>query len=415
MSVLTLTFSQNVRNDGNQWKLVLDENDLNGLPESVISYSADIAKELDLANKWVITLDKPSWIPFLTYSDRRDLREKVFTAYAFRGNNNNEFDTKLIIPKIVNLRIKRAKLLGYKTHADYILERSMAKTPADVYEFLERLWTPALDRAKTEAYDLQAKIYENGDNFKLQVWDWWYYSEKIRQDKFDLDDNEIRPYFDVDNVREGAFWLANKLFGITFEELTNLPKYYDEVKTFEVKETDGAHIGILYTDYHPRKGKSTGAWQSGFRYQSNRKNNWVYPVIINVGNFSSPAGDQPALLSFDEVKTLFHEFGHALHDLLSNRIYTNQVMPRDFVEFPSQIMENWAAEPIVLKQYARHYETEEQIPDDLIDKIQKSSLHNKGFETLNIWQLQFWIWIGILLIKLMIMIQSNLKKNRWRE
>jgi peptidyl-dipeptidase Dcp len=379
LSLLSLTFGQNVRNDGNEWELVLGESDLIGLPESVKSTAANIANERGHAGKWVITLDKPSWIPFLTYSERRDLREKVFTGYINRGNNNNEYDTKLIYTKIVNLRIKRANLLGYKNHAEFVLERSMAKTADNVYNFLNKLWKPALNRAKTEAYDYQSIIYNDGKNFKLEPWDWWYYAEKVRHDKYDLDDNELRPYFDVDNVRDGAFWLANQLYGITFEERSDIPKYYDEVKTFEVKEADGAHIGILYTDYHPRKGKGTGAWCNGFRYQSNRNGNWIYPISINVGNFTSPVGDKPALLSFDEVKTLFHEFGHALHGLLRNRTYTDQIMPRDFVELPSQIMENWASEPEMLKHYAIHYKTDEPIPDELISKIQNASLHNQGF------------------------------------
>jgi peptidyl-dipeptidase Dcp len=379
LSVLTLTFRQNVRDDGNEWEIVLTEADLVGLTESVKSTAANIAEERGHKDKWVVTLDKPSWIPFLTYSKRRDLREKVFTAYINRGNNGNEYDTKSLIPKIVNLRIKRANLLGYKNHAEYVLERSMAKTPENVYNFLNKLWKPALNRAKTEAYDMQSIIYNSGENFKLKPWDWWYYAEKVRMEKYDLDDNELRPYFDVDNVINGVFWLSNQLFGVTFTERTDLPKYFDEVKTFEVKEADGTHIGILYTDYHPRIGKGTGAWASGFRYQSNRIGKWVNPVIINVGNFTSPVGDKPALLGFDEVETLFHEFGHALHSLLRNRAYTNQTMPRDFVEFPSQVMENWAIEPDVLKQYAFHYETGEPIPDELINKIQNASLHNQGF------------------------------------
>ena len=381
LSLLSLNFGQNVRDDGNQWELVLEERDLIGLPESVKSAAASIAKGRGHEGKWVVTLDKPSWIPFLTYSQIRDLRQKVFTAYINRGNNDDEYDNKEIIPKIVNLRIKRANLLGYNTHADYVLERSMAKTADNVYEFLNKLWKPALNRAKTEAYDFQSMIYTEGYDYKLEPWDWWYYAEKVRQEKYGLDDNELRPYFDVDNVRNGAFWLANKLFGITFEERTNIPKYFDEVKTFEVKETNGSHIGILFTDYYPRKGKGVGAWCGGFRDQSNRNENWVYPLITNVGNFTKPVGNKPALLSLEEVETLFHEFGHALHFLLRNTSYTNHNIARDFVEFPSQIMENWAVEPEVLKQYALHYETGEPIPDELINKIQNASLHNQGFRT----------------------------------
>jgi len=381
LALLTLNFGQNVRNDGNKWEVVLEEEDLIGLPESVKSAAASIAEERGHEGKWVVTLDKPSWIPFLTYSEGRDLREKVFSAYTNRGNNENDYDNKVLIPKIVNLRIKRAKMLGYDTHADFVLERYMAKNSDNVYDFLYQLWRPALNRAKAEAYDIQSMIYADGHDYKLEPWDWWYYSEKIRVEKFDIDDNELRPYFELSNVIDGVFGLATKLFDITFEERTDIPKYFDEVKTFEVKEADGTHIGILYTDYHPRKGKGVGAWCSGFRDQSNRNGNWIAPVVINVGNFTKPVGDKPALISMDEVETLFHEFGHALHGLLSNHNYTNYSMPRDFVEFPSQIMENWAVEPVMLKEYALHYETGEPIPDELIEKLQNASLHNQGFIT----------------------------------
>ena len=362
-------------------EIVLEESDLTGLPESVKATAANIAKGREQEGKWVITLDKPSWIPFLTYSDRRDIREKVFTAYINRGNNGNEFDNKKIIPEIINLRIKRANLLGYDTHADYVLERSMAKNADTVYDFLNQLWRPALKQAKAEAYELQSMIYDEEANHKLEPWDWYYYTEKVRQEKYNLDDNELRPYFEVNNVRNGVFWLATQLFGITFEERQDLPKYFDEVKTFEVKEADGKHIGVLYTDYHPRKGKGVGAWCSSFRSQSNRNGEWISPVTLNVGNFTAPVGDEAALLGLDEVETLFHEFGHALHSLLRNRVYTNQTMPRDFVEFPSQVMENWAVEPQVLRQYAKHFETGDPIPDELIEKIQNAALHNQGFKT----------------------------------
>lgn len=381
LSILTLNFSQNVRNDGNQWEIVLEEDDLTGLTESVKLTAANLATERGHDGKWLVTLDKPSWIPFLTYSDRRDLRETIFTAYTNRGNNDNEYDNKEIIPQIVNLRIKRAKLLGYETHAEYVLERSMAQNADNVYDFLNQLWKPALNRAKAEAYDIQSLIYAEGKDFKLEPWDWWYYSEKIRVDKFDLDDEELRPYFEVGNVIDGVFSLANKLFGITFKERSDIQKYHEDVKTFEVMEADGSHIGILYTDYYPRKGKSVGAWCSGFRDQSNRNGNWVYPLVTNVGNFTKPVGDKPALIALSEVETLFHEFGHALHGLLSNHTYTNFNMPRDFVEYPSQVLENWCVEPTMLKEYATHYETGEPMPDELIAKIQNASLHNQGFAT----------------------------------
>ncbi len=381
LALLTMEFAQNIRKEIETWEMVLDEeSDLIGLPERVVTMAAQLAEERGKPGKWLFTLDKPSWIPFLQFSERRDLREKIYMAYINRGNNNDQLDNKERINKIVNLRIKRVNLLGYATHADYVLERSMAKNPAGVYELLNKLWEPALRRAKTEAAEFQAFIDREDGDFQLQSWDWWYYSEKVRQEKYNLDENQLRPYFEINNVRDGAFAVANKLYGITFTERSDIPVYHPEVKVFEVKEADGTHLGILYTDYHPRVGKYAGAWASGFRNQSNRNDHWVTPITINVCNLSRSTGDQPALISFSEVETLFHEFGHALHGLLRTRTYTDQVMPRDFVELPSQIMENWAAEPVVLKEYARHYQTAEPLAEELIEKLHASRLHNQGFK-----------------------------------
>ncbi len=381
LAMLTMEFGQNIRKEIETWEMVLEnETDLVGLPERVVQMAAQLAEERGKSGKWLFTLDKPSWIPFLQFSERRDLREKIYNGYINRGNNNDQLDNNTRINKIVNLRIKRANLLGYTTHADYVLERSMAENPANVYDLLNRLWKPALRRAKAEAAEFQALIDRNGGDFKLQSWDWWYYAEKLRKEKYDLNESQLRPYFEINNVRDGAFTVANKLYGITFEERADIPVYQPEVKVFEVKESDGTYIGLLYTDYHPRVGKYSGAWASGFRSQSNRNNNWVTPISINVCNLSSATVDQPALISFSEVETLFHEFGHALHGLLRNRTYANQVMPRDFVELPSQIMENWAVEPTILKLYARHYLTGDPLPDELIDKLAASSLHNQGFK-----------------------------------
>ena len=382
LSLLTLEFGQNVRKENNTWTLVLEsEDDLVGLSESIKAAAADLAEEKGHDGKWVITLDKPSWIPFLQYSERRDLREIVLTAYMNRGNNNDETDNKERIKKIVHLRIKRANILGYDSHSEYVLERNMSKNPNNVYSLLKQLWEPALNRAKAEANEYQEMIYQDGHDYKLQPWDWWYYAEKMRQEKFALDDNLLRPYFEVNNVVNGVFSVTNKLYGLIIKERTDIPIYHEDVKTYEVQEADGTHIGIFYTDYHPRKGKDVGAWSSTFRSQSNREGNWISPVVVNVGNFTKPTDSQPALLTMDEVETLFHEFGHALHSLLRFRTYTNQLMPRDFVELPSQIMENWAVEPVVLKEYALHYETGEPIPDELIEKLQNARLHNLGFET----------------------------------
>ncbi len=385
LSLLTLKFGENNLKETNSFKMILENvEDLIGLPQSVIESSSKAAKEAGLEGKWLFTLDKPSLIPFLQYSSRRNLREKMFNAYINRGNNNNEFDNKEILSKIVSFRIEKAKLLGYNNHAEFILEENMAKTPDKVYEFMRQLWEPALRVAKNEAAELQEMIKKDGGDFQLAPWDWWYYSEIIKKEKYELDEEKMRPYFKLENVRNGAFDVANKLYGITFHERKDIPIYHPDVQVFEVKEADGKHIGILFMDFHPRQGKRVGAWMNSFRkqYRENGKN--VTPLIANVCNFSKPTAEKPALLSFEEVETLFHEFGHALHGLLSNSTYpslTGTSVPRDFVELCSQIMENWANEPEVLKTYARHYITNEPIPDEIIDRMKKAEHFNQGFAT----------------------------------
>lgn len=385
LSLLSLKFGENILKEDNAFTLVIDkEDDLAGLPQNVISAAAEAAKERGHEGKWVFTLHKPSMIPFLQYSGKRELREKIFKAYINRGNNNNELDNKAVLSKMAALRVERANLIGYKTHADFVLEENMAKAPENVFELLFQLWEPALERAKQEAKELQAMIKKEGHAFKLEPWDWWYYAEKVRKAKYELDDMILRPYFQLENVRDGAFAVANKLYGITFTERTDIPKYHEDVRVFEVKEADGTHIGILYVDYFPRASKRGGAWMNSYQKQSRRDGKSVHPVISNVGNFSKPTADKPSLVSFEEALTLFHEFGHALHGLLSNCTYerlSGTAVSRDFVELPSQIMENWASDPEVIKTYARHYEMGEPIPQDLIDKIQKSSLFNQGFAT----------------------------------
>lgn len=385
LAVLTLKFGENVLKETNNFELVIDnEEDLSGLTESVIASGAEAAKERGYENKWVYTLDKPSLIPFIQYSDRRELREKLFKAYIQRGDNNNEFDNKDNLKEIAALRVRRANLLGYATHADFILEPRMARNPQNVYDFLNKLWTPALVKAKGEAKALQAMIDREGQDFKLQPWDWWYYSEKLRKERYDLDDEALRPYFNLENVLQGAFTLANKLYGITFEERHDIPVYHEDVRVWEVKEADGSHIGILYTDYFPRASKRGGAWMDVFRKQSAIGGKKITPIAYNVGNFSKPTDDTPSLLNWDEVTTLFHEFGHALHGLLSDCTYpklSGTSVAWDFVELPSQFMENFAGEPEMLKMYALHYQTGEPIPDELIEKLKNSSLFNKGFET----------------------------------
>jgi peptidyl-dipeptidase Dcp len=382
LSLLLLKFDENVLKETNEFKLVIDKKeDLTGLPQTIIDAAAETAKKSGLDGKWVFTVKKTSMIPFLQYAENRALREELLKAYISRCDHNNEYDNKTIVSKVAALRVERANLLGYKTYADFVLERNMAKTPQVVYEFLYKLWNPALVNAKEEREEMQAMIKKEGKSFKLEPWDWWYYAEKIRKEKYDLDENELRPYFLMENVRKGAFEVASKLFGIQFIERNDIPKYSDEVTVFEMKRNDGSHIGILYTDYFPRPGKQAGAWCGGFRSQERRGDSMVTPLIFNVGNFSMPIGDRPSLLNQDEVKTLFHEFGHALHSLFQNQTYRSLSVPVDFIELPSQIMENWAFEPEVLALYAKQYETGEVIPQALVDKITKSEKFNQGFIT----------------------------------
>jgi peptidyl-dipeptidase Dcp len=383
LAMLSLQFGDNQLAETNAFKLVLEKpGDLAGLPQFVIDAAEEAAREDSLEGKWLITLHYPSRVPFLTFSSCRDLREKVFKAYIQRGDNNNQNDNKQIAAKMASLRVKRANLLGYATHADYVLEENMAKNPVEVYKFLDKIWTAALPVAKKEAEELQAMIRAEGGDFKLEAWDWWYYAEKLRKQKFDLDEEALKPYFSLDNVLAGMFDVSTRLYGITFKERRDIQKYHPEVRTFEVLESDSSHIGILYIDFFPRASKEGGAWMNNYREQYMVGDSNVSPIITMVCNFTKPTPDMPSLLTFEEVSTLFHEFGHALHGLLSDCTYrkiSGSNTPRDFVELPSQIMENWAADPEVLKFYAKHYKTGEVIPQELIDKMQASKYFNQGF------------------------------------
>ncbi len=385
LSLLSLQFGENVLKETNKFELIIDnEDDLEGLPENSITAAAETANEKGYNNKWVFTIQKPSMLPFLRYSKKRGLREKIYRAYFMKGDNNDDLDNKKILSRIAMLRLKRARLLGYKTYAHYALEERMAENPENVYDLLNKLWAPALNRAKEERKEMQQIIIAEGNDFKLEPWDWWYYAEKLKKAKYDIDEDEITPYFQVENVIDGVFGLATRLWGITFEERNDISKYHPDVKVFEVKEADGTHIGILYTDYFPRASKRAGAWMNSLQKQFKKDGKMIYPIIYNVGNFTKPTVDTPALLSLDNVETLFHEFGHALHGLLSNCTYeslSGTDTPRDFVEFPSQVMENWAKHPDVLITYAKHYKTGEVIPAELIEKIQNASLFNQGFKT----------------------------------
>ena len=322
-------------------------------------------------------------IPFLQYAENRELREKLYKGYLNRGNNGNANDNKEVISKMVNLREQKAKLLGFQNYAAYVLDVNMAKTPENVHDFLMKLWTPALERSRKERDDMQALINKEGGKFKLESWDWWYYAEKVRKAKYDLDESQLKPYFKLENVLDGVFHVANKLYGIKFIKRDDIPGYDKEVSAYEVQEGDGKHIGVLYYDFHPRSGKSPGAWCTSYREQMYKDGKMVTPVVSIVCNFTRPAGDTPALLSFDEATTLFHESGHALHALFTDGPYRRiaGVVPNDFVELPSQVMENWASEPEVLRYYAKHYKTGEVIPEALITKLGKSAQFNQGFET----------------------------------
>lgn len=385
VSLLTLKFGQNLLAENNNYTLVVDKKeDLSGLPSSLIAAAADDAKKRKMEGKWVFTLQNPSIMPFLQYADNRSLREQIFKAYLERGNHNDAFDNKTIMSKIVALRAEKATLLGYENHAAYVLEESMAKTPAKVQELLNQLWTATVPVTQQEAAELQALMDKEGKNEKLESWDWRYYAEKLRKQKYDLDEEELRPYFSLDNVRQGIFTLCKKLYGLSFEPRTDIPVYHEEATAYEVKEANGQHVGVMYMDFHPRASKRGGAWMTSYREQKMENGKRVAPVVSIVCNFSRPAGNAPALLSLDETRTFFHEFGHALHGLLSNVNYGSLAgtsVPRDFVELPSQIMENWSTEPEMLKLYAKHYQTGEVIPDALIEKMKKSSLFNQGFAT----------------------------------
>lgn len=385
LSVLTTQFGQNLLAETNAYELIIDnEADLAGLPDALKAAAADVAKAKGQDGKWAFTLQNPSLMPFLQYAENRELRRQMWDAYQMRGNNGNANDNKENLLKTANLRLEKANLLGYPSHAAYVLEESMAVNPSNVYSLLNKLWTPALAKAKIEAADIQKEIEAEGGDFAVAPYDWRYYAEKIRVKRFALNEEEIKPYFSLASVREGSFDVANKLWGLTFVALNNVPVYHDEVEVYEVKDKDGSHLGLLYADFFPRESKRGGAWMTSFRSQSTKDGERVAPIISIVCNFTKPVGDQPALLTFDEANTLFHEFGHALHGLLSNVKYQSlagTAVSRDFVELPSQIMENWASDPEVLKSYAKHYQTGEAIPDSLITKMENAGTFDQGFAT----------------------------------
>ena len=385
IAVLTLKFGNNVLNETNNYTLVVsDENRLKGLPTPLIEAAAKEAEDNNQKGKWVFTLSNSSVMPFLQYAQDRELRQEIWNAYQMRGNNDNEYDNKEVLQKIANLRLEKAHILGYKSHAAYVLEESMSKTPEGAMDLLNQLWQPALQKAKNEAADIQTLMQEDGIQGDVTPADWRYYSEKIRQQRYDFDENEMQAYFSLENTREGIFMVTEKLYGIKFEQLHDVPVYNEETTAWKVTEKDGTEIGVLLMDMHPRATKNGGAWMTSYRPQSTVNGERILPIISIVCNFTRPTDSTPALLTFDEVTTFFHEFGHALHGLLSNVKYESLAgtsVSRDFVELPSQIMENWAEEPEVIKMFAKHYQTGETIPDEMIEKMQATGTFNQGFAT----------------------------------
>ncbi|MFN3236360.1 MAG: M3 family metallopeptidase [Pseudomonadales bacterium] len=379
ISSLQTQFAQNVLADSNDFKLVLDEAETAGLPESVKRTGAAEAAARNLNGKYVFTISRSSFTPFMQYAENRDLREKMWRAYTHCGNNDNAYNNHAVAEEIATLRGERARLMGYGSHNEFVLDDRMAGTPANVTNLLDNIWQPAKERAKQEVDTLQAAVQAEGGNFQLAPWDWWHYAEKVRKQQFDLDNEELKQYFELNRVRDGAFNVATQLYGITFEEV-DVELYHPDTQAFEVREADGTLIGLFITDYHLRPSKKSGAWMNAFRSQK-RFGGKAEPIILNTCNF--PQGS-PCLLTLEEVRTLFHEFGHGLHGLLSNVEYQSlagTAVKRDFVELPSQIMEHWAIEPEVLRSYAKHFATGAVIPDSSIEKIRASQAFNSGFAT----------------------------------
>lgn len=385
LSLLGLRFGENVLKETNRFELVIaDSAGLAGLPPALVQAAAETAARRGKPGQWVFTLHRPSLIPFLQASTRRDLRERIFRAYLAMGSNGDEFDNRALLRRTAELRLERARLLGFASHAHFVLDENMAGTPEAVYGLLERLWKPALARATVEAADMQALVDAEGGGFELAAWDWWHYAEKVKKARYDLDEEMVRPYFELESVRAGLFGVVNRLWGLTFSERGDVETWHPEVKVYDVRDTDGKLLAVWYSDYFPRESKRGGAWMSSLRKQRQDDGGRVVPLVYNVGNFTRPTADTPALLSLDEVRTMFHEFGHALHGMLSQCRYeklSGTAVARDFVELPSQVLENWALEPEVVSSWARHWQTGRPIPGALVERLQKARHFNQGFET----------------------------------
>ncbi len=384
LAELTNEFGDNVLAETNAYELyVTDTADLGNLPPNLVALAAEEARTRGHDSGWSFTLQRPSINPFLESSPNRELRRDIFMGYAMRGDNDNEHDNKKILARIAALRAEAANLRGYPTHAAYVISDNMAETPDRVMDFLMQVWEPALAVSKQERDDMQALMNEEGVAGELEGWDWRYYTEKVRRARYDLDPQELLPYFEVGAVRDGVFMVANRLYGITFHERTDLPRWHPDQEVYEVRDADGSHLGVLYMDFFARPSKRGGAWMNSLSKQG-RLGEETYPIVTTNFNFAAPVGDGPALITFDNALTLAHECGHALHGLLSDVTYQSlggTAVARDFVEFASQIMENWMGEPEVLRMYAKHYQTGEVLPDEYIDKLQASGTFNQGFIT----------------------------------
>ena len=381
LSSLTMKYGNNVLAENNAFKLVVDkEEDLAGLPASVIAGAAEEAKAQGMEGKWLFTLQESSRLPLLQYAANRSLRQQVYQAYTNMGNNDNENNNKETLKEVLTLRLEKANLLGFKNYAAYVLDNTMAKTPEQVINFLHSLWKHAIVNAKDEARQLQKIMDKEGNGEQLEAWDWWYYAEKLRQQKYNLNEDEVKPYLSLEDVRQGLFYVVNRLYGLTLTPVDTIPVYNDDVQTYIVNDADGSFLGVFYSDYMPREGKRSGAWMSNFR----EAKAGVRPIIYNVASFTKPTQDTPSLLTVDEAKTMYHEFGHALHGMLTKCNYSGisgTAVARDFVELPSQLMEHWTMHPEVMKVYAKHYKTREVISDEMIQKIATVGTFNQGFMT----------------------------------
>ena len=383
ISMLQLTFGQNMLAETNAFQLIIDnKDDLAGLPQNLIASAAEVAKERGLDGKWVFTLHNPSVMPFLQYSDRRELRERMYKGYISRGCQGGKNDSREVVKKLVKARLEKARLMGYEDYASMALDNRMAKTPEAVYELLDQVWKPALAKAKEEMADIQEEMKKDGRDFTAEGWDWRYYADRAKRAKYAFDENELRPYLKLENVRDGLFYCANKLYGITLTQIKNVPLPHPEAQAFEVKDAKGKHIAILFMDFFPRASKRGGAWCGTYRDQTYEKGKKITPVVTIVCNFTKPAAGEPALLTADEASTMFHEFGHALHQFFQDVHYQGiSNVPRDFVELPSQINEHWCFAPEVLKVYAKHYKTGEIMPQSLVEKMERSQKYGQGFAT----------------------------------